>query len=51
MPTTVVFIFHTSILIIWTPPPTGFITISFDGASKGNLGPMGFKEILRNSNG
>jgi ribonuclease HI len=35
----------------WTPPPTGFIKINFDGASKGNPGPAGFGAILRNSNG
>jgi ribonuclease HI len=35
----------------WTPPPTRFTKIIFYGASKGNPGPVGFRAILRNSNG
>jgi ribonuclease HI len=34
-----------------TPPPFGFIKIIFYGASKRNLGPVGFGAILRNSSG
>jgi hypothetical protein len=26
----------------WTPPPTGFVKVNFDGASKGNPGPAGY---------
>jgi hypothetical protein len=33
---------------IWTPPPSGFIKINFDGASRGNPGPAGFVSVLRN---
>ena len=29
----------------------GFININFDGASKGNPGPVGFRTICRDSNG
>jgi probable phosphoglycerate mutase len=36
---------------IWTPPPTDFIKINFDGASKGNLGPASYGATLKNSNG
>jgi hypothetical protein len=36
---------------IWTPPPTDFIKINFDGASKGNPGPAGYGATLRNSRG
>jgi ribonuclease HI len=43
--------FHPSSLTFWSPPPTGFIKINFDGASKGNLGPVGFRTILKDSNG
>jgi hypothetical protein len=35
----------------WTPPPTGFIKINFDGASKGNPGPAGHGAVIRNSKG
>jgi hypothetical protein len=35
----------------WSPPPTGFIKINFDGASKGNPGPVGFGGIIENSEG
>jgi hypothetical protein len=35
----------------WTPPPTGFIKINFDGASKGNPGPAGYGAVIRNSKG
>jgi ribonuclease HI len=35
----------------WSPPPTDFIKINFDGASKGNPGPVGYGATLRNSNG
>jgi ribonuclease HI len=35
----------------WSPPPTNFIKINFNGASKGNPGPAGYGAILRNSNG
>lgn len=37
--------------ITQSPPPTGFIKINFDGASKGNPGPAGFGATLKNSNG
>jgi hypothetical protein len=30
----------------WSPPPTGFIKLNFDGASKGNPGPTGFGAVL-----
>lgn len=33
---------------LYSPPPINFIKLSFDGASKGNLGPVGFGGILRN---
>jgi hypothetical protein len=36
---------------LWSPPPTGFIKINFNGASKGNLGPTRFGVVLRNSEG
>lgn len=36
---------------IWTPPPTDFIKINFEGASKGNSGLAGYGATLRNSNG
>ena len=35
----------------WDPPPTGFIKINFDGASKGNLGPAGYGVVIRSSKG
>jgi ribonuclease HI len=35
----------------WSPPAPGFIKLNFDGASKGNPGPVGFRVVLRNSQG
>jgi ribonuclease HI len=35
----------------WTPPPVEFIKINFDGASKGNPGPVGYRATLKNSRG
>jgi len=35
----------------WQCPPLGFFKLNFDGASKGNLGPAGFGEVIRNSEG
>jgi ribonuclease HI len=35
----------------WTLPPTGFIKINFDGASKGNPGPAGYGAVIRSSKG
>jgi len=32
-------------------PPPGFVKLNFDGASKGNPGPMGFGVILRDCEG
>jgi ribonuclease HI len=31
----------------WSFPPPGFIKLNFDGASKGNPGPVGFGAVLR----
>jgi ribonuclease HI len=50
-PPSVVSNLSTSSLTTWTPPPIGFIKINCDGASKRNLGPVGFGVILKNSNG
>ena len=35
----------------WTPPPTGFLKLNFDGASQGNLRPAGIGGVLRDSKG
>ena len=35
-------------LYCWIPPPTGFMKLNFDGASKGNPGKSGYRFILRN---
>jgi hypothetical protein len=35
----------------WSPPPQGFAKLNFDGSSKGNPGPVGFGEVLRDSAG
>ena len=33
---------------IFQPPPTGFLKLNFDGASKGNPGQAGIGDIFRN---
>jgi len=33
---------------IWTPPPSGFLKLNFDGASRGNPRLAGFGVVLRN---
>lgn len=38
-------------LIIWKRPPSGFLKLNFDGASRGNPGLTGIGGILRNSEG
>jgi ribonuclease HI len=35
----------------WVPPPTGFIKLNFDGASKGNPGLAGAGGVIRDSGG
>lgn len=35
------------VLLDWAPPRKGCFKLNFNGASKGNLGPMGFKCVLR----
>jgi len=35
----------------WSPPSLGFIKLNFDGSSKGNPGPAGFRVVLRNNQG
>ena len=32
----------------WRPPTYGFWKLNFDGASRGNLGPLGFGACIRN---
>jgi ribonuclease HI len=36
---------------VWSPPPSGFIKLNFDGASRGNPGPAGFGAVLRDHAG
>jgi ribonuclease HI len=42
---------HTPSPSSWTPPPTGFVKVNFDGASKGNLGPAGYGAAVRDPSG
>jgi ribonuclease HI/exonuclease III len=35
----------------WTPPPTHYIKINFDGASRGNPGSAGYGAVIRDSCG
>lgn len=35
----------------WSPPPSGFIKLNFDKASRGNLGKSSIAAILRNWKG
>lgn len=35
----------------WKPPPNGFLKCNFDGACKGNTGNVGFRGILKKSQG
>ena len=37
--------------MLWTPPPSGFLNLNFDGASRGNPGLAGFGTVLRNHTG
>ncbi|GLJ29482.1 hypothetical protein SUGI_0581130 [Cryptomeria japonica] len=37
--------------IKWTAPPTDWVKLNFDGASKGNFGRVGFMAILGEENG
>jgi hypothetical protein len=50
-PTSVVVTNHLNRPTTWSSPAIGFIKINFDVTSKGNLGPMGFETLLKNSNG
>ncbi|GLJ15328.1 hypothetical protein SUGI_0251370 [Cryptomeria japonica] len=35
----------------WSPPPPGWKKINFDGASRGNLGLLGFGVVVRDEEG
>jgi hypothetical protein len=35
----------------WKAPEIGYHKMNFDGASKGNPGPTGYREVIRNSKG
>jgi hypothetical protein len=35
----------------WTPPPSGFLKLNFDGATKGNPGVAGAGGVIRDSGG
>ncbi|GLJ07917.1 hypothetical protein SUGI_0077130 [Cryptomeria japonica] len=35
----------------WTPPPSGWKKMNFDGASKGNLGLSGYGAVIRDEKG
>ncbi|GLJ53797.1 hypothetical protein SUGI_1148150 [Cryptomeria japonica] len=37
--------------VVWKPPPTGWVKLNFDGASKGNLGRARFGALIRNDCG
>ena len=36
---------------LWIPPPTGFLKLNFDGASKGNPRKSGYGFIIRDHRG
>ena len=36
---------------VWDPPPNNMFKVNFDGASKGNLSPTGFRGAIRNAEG
>ena len=36
---------------VWSPPPTSFHKLNFDGASRGNPGPVGIGDVLRDYEG
>ena len=36
---------------MWKPPPTRMFKMNFDGASKGNPGPVGYGGAIRNAKG
>jgi len=35
----------------WKPPPQGSLKLNFDGASKGNPGPVGYECVVHNHEG
>jgi hypothetical protein len=35
----------------WTPPPSGFLKLNFDGVEKGNLGWAGVGGVIRDNGG
>lgn len=37
--------------LVWKPPPVDTLKLNFDGASKGNPAPTGFRCVLRDHNG